>query len=175
MKLKQQRLVNAVAIGGKPDVVRTSRFLSRHTNPYVEGALLTGCVSIQKKSLGKTGRGRNWNYESSKPHIHRVVDRSTHGIAASSCGVGEGGGHAWAKIVVLSVGYGCGCISASVDLTCCFDGGAARPLLHGIVKASNEKETDTQRDRADKQGDKYGRNNRKFYRCGAPLVEPQDF
>src|SRR5882724_7178085 len=42
-------------------------------------------------ALGKAGCGGNWNYQSSKPHIHRVADRRAYGIAAGGGGVCEGG------------------------------------------------------------------------------------
>ncbi len=41
------------------------------------------------------------------------------------------------------------------------------------MQAPNQKKTDTQRDCADKQRDKYGRNDCEFHRRGAPLVEAQ--
>ena len=50
-----------------------------------------GFVWPVSRSLGKTGRSRDWNYESSKSHIHRVADRRAHGIAAGGGGVCEGG------------------------------------------------------------------------------------
>ena len=77
--------------------------------------------------------------------------------------------------MVLSIGYGRGCIRASVDLTCSFDGSAARAFLHGKVKAPDEKKTNTQRDRADKQRDKNRRNNCEFYRRCTLLVEAYGF
>jgi len=73
--------------------------------------------------------------------------------------------------VALRIGNGCRRIRAYVR----FDGSAARAFLHGEVQAPNEKESDAQRKRADSQRDKHRRNNCKFHRRGALLVETQGF
>jgi len=69
--------------------------------------------------------------------------------------------------MVLCVGDGCRCIRAYRG----FDGSAPRGVLHGKVQASNEKKTDAQRERADKQGDENRRNNSEFYRRRTLVVE----
>ena len=51
-----------------------------------------------------------------------------------------------------------------------FDGSAARTVFDGKVKAANEKETNAEHHRADKQRDKHGSDDRKFNRRGALLV-----
>ena len=56
-----------------------------------------------------------------------------------------------------------------------FHGSAARTFFHGIVQAPDEKETNTQRDRADKQRDKNRRNNCEFYRRCTLLVAAHGF
>src|SRR5437879_1729943 len=73
--------------------------------------------------------------------------------------------------MVLRISDGCRPIRAYRG----FDGTAARALFHGIVQAPDEKETDTQRDRADKHRDKHRRNNCEFYRRGALLVAAHRF
>ena len=52
-----------------------------------------------------------------------------------------------------------------------FDGSAARAFLHGIVQTPNEKESNAQRDRANKQSDKNRRDNTELYRRGSLIVE----
>jgi hypothetical protein len=47
--------------------------------------------------------------------------------------------------------------------------------LHGKVKAPNQEKTDAQGDCADKQRNKYRRNDCEFHRRGAPVVESQGF
>ena len=56
-----------------------------------------------------------------------------------------------------------------------FHGSAARAFFHGIVQAPDEKETNTHRDRADKQRDKNRRNDCEFYRRCTLLVEAHGF
>jgi len=73
--------------------------------------------------------------------------------------------------MVLRVGLDCGSIRHSVDLTCGFDGSAARAFFRGIVQASDEKESNTQRHRADKEGDENGRDNSELYRRGSLIVD----
>src|SRR6266404_242492 len=88
---------------------------------------------------GKTGRGRNWNYESSKPHIHRVTDRRAHRIAAGGGGVCEGGRHVRAKIMALRISDSRRRIRAYGG----FHRTAARAFLHGKVQAPDKKKTNT--------------------------------
>src|SRR5260221_162246 len=99
------------------------------------------------RTSGKTSRSRNWNYQSSKPHIHRVTDRPGHGVTAGGRGICEGGRHVRAEIAALGISNGCRSIQAYRRL----DGGASRAVFHGKVKAANEKETDAQSHRSDKQ------------------------
>lgn len=73
--------------------------------------------------------------------------------------------------MVLRIGNGCRRILAYRG----FDGCTARAFFHGIVQASNEKESNTQRHRADKQRDKHRRDNCEFYRRGTPLVNAHGF
>ena len=73
--------------------------------------------------------------------------------------------------MVLRISDGCRPIRAYRG----FDGTAARALFHGIVQAPDEKERDTQRDRADKHRDKHRRNDCELHRRGALLVETQQF
>src|SRR5258708_30628103 len=65
-----------------------------------------GCRNLGRlplRTLGKTSRSRNWNYESSKPHIHRVVDRRAHRIAAGGGGVCKGRRNIRAEIAALGI------------------------------------------------------------------------
>ena len=73
--------------------------------------------------------------------------------------------------MVLRISDGCRPIRAYRG----FDGTAARALFHGIVQAPDEKERDTQRDRAEKHRDKHRRHNCEFHRRGAPLVAAHRF
>ncbi len=78
--------------------------------------------------------------------------------------------------MALGISESCGSIRFSGCIsTCCFDGCAARTFLRSIVQAPNEKQTDTQRDRADKQRDKNRRNNCKLYRRSTLLVAAHGF
>src|SRR5258708_24179729 len=90
------------------------------TQPAPRGLNMKGhkllCGSPPQNALGKAGRSRDWNYVSSKSHIHRIADRRAHGIAAGGRGVREGGS-VRAEIMVLRVGLCSGWISASVNLT----------------------------------------------------------
>jgi hypothetical protein len=116
--------------------------------------------------LGKTSRSRNWNYQSSKPHIHRVIDRRAHGIAAGCGGVCEGGRHVRTEISTLGISNGCRPIRAYRG----FDGGASRAVFHGKVKAANEKKTDAQSHGSDKQRDKHRRDDRELDGRGSLLI-----
>ena len=116
---------------------------------------------------GKTGRGRNWNYESSKPHIHRVTDRRAHRITARGSGVCEGGRNtARAEIATLGISDGCRGIRTNRG----FDGSAARAIFDRKVKAPNEKEGNAQSHRADEQRDQDRRDNSELYRRGPSLI-----
>ena len=119
----------------------------------------------------KTSRSRNWNYESPKPHIHRVADRRAHGIAAGSGGVCKGGRNVGAEIPTLGISDSCRCIRANRG----FDGSAARAVFHGEVKAPNQKQGNTQCQRADNQRDENGRDEGELDRRGSLLVAAQRF
>ena len=78
--------------------------------------------------------------------------------------------------MALGISDSCNSIRVSACIsTCCFDGCAARTFLHSIVEAPNEKQTDTQRQRADKQRDENGRDNSELYRRSALLVAVHGF
>ena len=69
--------------------------------------------------------------------------------------------------MVLRISDGCRCIRAYRG----FDGSAACAFFHGIVHAPDEKESNTQRQRADKEGDENGRDNSELYRRGSLIVD----
>src|SRR5438874_1823686 len=69
-------------------LARTASALSQQLSLQVKNAGIL--ERLPPRTLGKTSRSRNWNYESSKPHIHRVVDRRAHRIAAGGGGVCKG-------------------------------------------------------------------------------------
>ena len=73
--------------------------------------------------------------------------------------------------MVLRISDGCRCIRAYRG----FNGSTARPFLHGIVQASDEKESNTQCQRADKEGDENGRDNSELYRRGSLIVDAYRF
>ena len=131
---------------------------------------MKGCRNLRRlppRTLGKTSRSRNWNYESLKPYIHRVVDRRAHRVAACGGGVCEGGGNIRAEIAALGISNGCRPIRAYRG----FDGGAPRAVFHRKVKAPNEKETNAQCQRAEEQRDENGCDNCEFDRRGSLIVE----
>ena len=95
----------------------------------------------RKWALREAGRGRDWNCESFKAHIHRVVDRRAHGIAAGSGGVCKGGRYVGAEITAFRISDDGRCVGISGRVRACrLNGGAAGAFFHGMVQTSDEKE-----------------------------------